>query len=314
MSTLVAKWSFEQNLLDSQGGNHLTYVENIGPIAYDDTNRVEGDYALSIANRVDFVTRADADLDAGFPLKSGDTTKTGTWLIFYRPGSISGEYVRYIISKYLAESGRRSFALAHYQADLRLYWGYNNGGSFEIISTGFNLSASTWYFIAVTFDGVGKSLSVEVYDCNSLKRLHSSQHSPSNEMWVGDAPFSISNIGNGSDSGSSGQYDACLVHDGVLSSSEIESAFYSLINKGGNARVTQQYVEAAVAAPSVGRATQLYVEVACLESVQTFARVTQQYVEAACVDMITGRVFPVPHLQQVTASHPGKRVFPLPGK
>jgi hypothetical protein len=81
-----------------------------------------------------------------------------------------------------------------------------------------------------------------------------------------------------------------------------------------NARVTQQYVEAAVTAPSAGRVTQLYVEAACLESVQTFARVTQQYVEAACVDVITGRVFPVPHPQQVTASHPGKRVFPLPGK
>jgi hypothetical protein len=81
-----------------------------------------------------------------------------------------------------------------------------------------------------------------------------------------------------------------------------------------NARVTQQYVEAAVTAPTAGRVTQLYVEAACLESVQTFARVTQQYVEAACVDMITGRVFPVPHPQRLTSSQWGKRVFPRPGR
>ena len=84
-----ALYQFENNLNDGKGGNHLT---GSGSVSYNTADKKEGGYAADQEQaESDYAFRADVDLDAGFPLKSGDPTKKISVCFWLKPES----YINY---------------------------------------------------------------------------------------------------------------------------------------------------------------------------------------------------------------------------
>lgn len=160
-----ALWKFESGALttDSKGSNTLS---NTG-VAGDTTNQKEGngcgDWELTES---DYMSIADASLDAGFPLKSGDTNKNISICAWIKLESITD--VNIILCKWgNPVPPTRSIALSITIAGkAQLVLGYNSGasGEFEIHAT--VLSTGTWYHITGTYQNSDKAYAVMVRDAN----------------------------------------------------------------------------------------------------------------------------------------------------
>jgi hypothetical protein len=198
-----ALWRFESGALiaDSQGGNTLTAVGDPG----DST----GDYREGSAcadlefDLGQYFKIADAALDAGFPLKSGDAVKKITVCCWVKPESF-GSYRR-IWSKYDHPGNKKSLTLwVSSSGALTVEWGYGTGSSSQSFSTGINLSTGVWFHIGLVADGVNRLLTVRVYNA-STQAVSTYSASPSNPLWVGDVEWRI-----GAPSGESWYWDGLI--------------------------------------------------------------------------------------------------------
>jgi hypothetical protein len=147
----IAVYRFENGALttDSKGTNTLTVVN--APVA-DTVNYREG--AASVDLELDSsqcLYRADADLSADFPLKSGTTNYTMSITTWVKPESITGVNSR-ICAKGDAWNGTETFNLYLAGGD-DLYLSVNPAGMGTLVVDWpgvTDMSAGNWYFIAVT--------------------------------------------------------------------------------------------------------------------------------------------------------------------
>jgi len=144
----VALWNFEDGALvtDSKGGNTLT---NVNGVTADTVNFKQGAASANIvlASNQKF-TIADANLDSGFPAKSGETNRSFSLLGWVKPTILPNGY-EFICKMDGPDSWRAWFYSS------KLYFRiYDNAGGFTTINSGFTLPAvDRWYHIATTFDG-----------------------------------------------------------------------------------------------------------------------------------------------------------------
>ncbi len=88
-SNCVALWSFDKGALttDSIGDNTLTDNNTVGTDAVD---YKEGDQCASFKKTdSEFFSITDANLDNGFPLKTGDTTKKISGALWFKQESFA---------------------------------------------------------------------------------------------------------------------------------------------------------------------------------------------------------------------------------
>ena len=194
-----ALWSFESGALsaDSKGTNTLTASD---PAPAESTGDFkEGACCADFENdNNNWFYCNDADLDAGFPLKDGDTTKQITVGCWVKPESWGND--RYIWSKHISADGYRGLGLMLYYKLVKLYWCHNSGNSYYALNlnsdAGFpGLENGQWYWIGVAADGVAKTLTVLLYDLNA-DSIYKHTYTLANELWVADTPFVIGNRGN----------------------------------------------------------------------------------------------------------------------
>ena len=219
-ANVVALWRFENGALttDSKGANTLT---NSG-VGGDTTNYKEG-LASALFNAVsDVLYRADADLDAGFPFKSGDTTKKITVCGWFRPTSLIA-FNRWLVSKYRWSDNERSFGIFVDDASnaISLSIGYNSGASYEELNHASTLIVNTWYHFGITFDDSDKSYRIRIWDDTAGAILGVDKTgTATNNMYAGAAPFAI---GKGeSDNALSAQVDEIVVFNDILTAAEID--------------------------------------------------------------------------------------------
>lgn len=153
---------------DSSGkGNTLT---NSGVV--DSGTAWEGSHCGDFeAGEGDSMSRADADLSAAFPLKSGvsgDMTICCAVRFESVPGS--GSYQR-ILAKYQSAAGKRSFQLgAKYLTDkpvLYLILGYNSGNSATEYNHTGQLQAGRWYHVGFTYVESTLAYRLRVWDATA---------------------------------------------------------------------------------------------------------------------------------------------------
>jgi hypothetical protein len=104
---LFASWSMENNLNDGKGSADLTAVN--GPIAYESSGQLAGSYSLYLdrsSTQSAYIT--DANLPTGFPLKSGETNRELTAIIWFELDSLGN--AQYLLGKYSTDS-RRSLGI-----------------------------------------------------------------------------------------------------------------------------------------------------------------------------------------------------------
>jgi len=168
--TCVALYDFEDGALetDSQSTNTLTNVNTVVANTVDfKQGAASADFELASAQ---YFARANADLTADFPGKSGTTNKSFTFAAWMMQESLatSGNR-RTLVAKYDTGGNNRSY-LAYIAGSTdnfaSLAVGYNGGASAELVAHASDLVIDTWYHITFTFDNDSFDWSIRVRDTN----------------------------------------------------------------------------------------------------------------------------------------------------
>ncbi|MBN1567940.1 MAG: hypothetical protein JXA73_08830 [Acidobacteria bacterium] len=243
-SNCVALWRFENGALitDSKGNNDLG---SSGTPVADTTNYKEGAASIDIeSGDNDFLYTLDSSLDAGFPLKNGDTTKIISGAFWVRlesapsPGFWRSVFAKYESSKASLQVGF-SYAGAG-QVYLMFRLGYNNGASEEIIThaTALTANGSTWYHVGFAIHGVNKTIFARVSDSIGAKVGTNIETTFSNELNVEDGRLCIGRYWGST----SGQYDGLIdevaIFKDLLSESEIAQIAAGTYGASGGVLVT----------------------------------------------------------------------------
>jgi hypothetical protein len=214
-----ALWKFDNNANDSKGGNDLTAVNSP---SYDSGDKKEGTHSIDLeASSVQYLYRADADLDAGFPGKSGTGEQSFSICVWVNLEQVSG--TRGIVEKLDIGSGHRTFALYMVNATLRLYIGYNSGANYSYMDFDTGLSAGVWYHIAVVYDASDNGMKLRVWDDNAGALLDDNKEGMvSGDMSPTAAPLEIGrhNISDGYPY--DGKIDEVVFFNDVLTDDEID--------------------------------------------------------------------------------------------
>lgn len=203
--------------VDSKGTNTLT---NSGMTADTGTFK-QGDASALSDNINDQLFILDGDLDAGFPLKNGDSNKKISVCFWFRSTGFPGSGFRYILGKF--EIGTRSFAMLTSTAEPQLFIGFNNGDSQEAVPFGTSMVANRWYHFGVTFQDSDKSFKMRIWDDNASALLGGAEvtGNTTNNINVENAQWHIGSATSINNSAGM-QIDEIVVFNDILTSGEID--------------------------------------------------------------------------------------------
>ena len=127
-----ALWSFESGAFtdDSKGGNDLTDNNTVTTAVISAPPPGDGTQCANPEQgSTEFFDIDDSALDAGFPLKNGDSNKKISVCFWFNMESDTAN-TRYMFAKYNTDTGTRSFAVVVVASSdlLAMNIGYNNGG------------------------------------------------------------------------------------------------------------------------------------------------------------------------------------------
>jgi len=220
---------------DSSGkGNTLTNSGSVGTTATAWEGSSAGDF---VASSSDWMQRADADLTAGFPLKSsgGATEFTVCFAVRFASLPASGD-LDYLFAKYRGVTNGRSFAIICTADAVKAYFqvsqGYNSGNSVESEVTSSALSTGRWYHVGVTYSDSAKHAVVRIYDATAASVIETATLSYSNNIYLTTQPLALgaNSVGSGF---LDGILDDVVVFSRVLSSTEIDAVRAQTFPDGG---------------------------------------------------------------------------------
>ncbi|GAI61479.1 unnamed protein product, partial [marine sediment metagenome] len=150
----VALWKFDNNALDSKGGNDLTPVNTP---TYDAGDKKEGTHSIDLEeSSSQYGAIADGDLDAGFPGKSGTSEQSFSICGWVKLESLS---TAALICKLNPTGDLKCFSVSiTYNGTIDFLIGYNNGADSTDLLFGTNLTTGIWYHIAVVYDHTDNSM------------------------------------------------------------------------------------------------------------------------------------------------------------
>ena len=206
--TCVARWRFEtgDGIQDFIGGNDLTGLPGDNPPGTTPTCKEGISAQAFVAANSQYLTRADADLSADFPLKS-----TADQI-----GNISG----WIYANYDGNFNIRLFAkgdtsdgllIAITQGYLDIYW---MGQRYLGLA---NITTGRWYHLSINVDGPNKTLGVRFWD-DTAQSVVLGQHSFTNALTGNSSAFTVGGPGSFWD----GAIDELIVWNRKLTIAEME--------------------------------------------------------------------------------------------
>ena len=215
--SVKALWRFENGALatDSKGTNTLTASASPPTVDTSDFKEGAGCAVFDAANTQHY-SITDANLDAGFPFKNGDTVKEGSFCFWYKP-TTTGNW-RFLISKSNYPPANAAFALIDNNGILYIEYG-QGGGTWNDTSTGIALTAGHWYHISCTIDVFGIVLII-VWDYTTsttyswVNIFGVAPYITDNDFYIGDR---MGLIGTALD----GRLDEIVVFNRVINITEI---------------------------------------------------------------------------------------------
>ena len=214
----IALWRMENGALttDSKGTNTLTnYGVTNSTAVYKEGSA--SSYNDALDERLNIV---DANLDSGFPFKSGESNTEMSICFWFRVTGFPASADRYIMDK--GGDPTRAFYLATKKAtSWSLRFGITSDGTTweQEIDHGYALVINTWYHVGVTFKNSDKSYRIRVWDDTAGSLL--------GEV-TGTATYAIATLAglfeighNGSALG--GYKDEVVVFNDILTANEIDA-------------------------------------------------------------------------------------------
>jgi hypothetical protein len=223
-----ALWRFENGALtdDSKGTNTLT---NNASVVASTSDKKEGGASADLeSGSSQYFSITDANLDSGFPLKSGDD---GTFTIscWIKAESLAADMN--IWSKYTGTNNLRSVSCVLLSTGiLRLRFGYSSGTLYQQITHGSTLSTGNWYHITIRHRASDRNYRISIRDASGNIVGTDVFGTLTNALSVTSAPFVI-----GADSDGiynfDGLIDEFVVFDRVLGSNEVANIAKGLFTK-----------------------------------------------------------------------------------
>ena len=212
-------WRLESDLTDSKGNNDLTPS---GDVAYDAADHKEGAFSLSDG----YGSRADALLDAGFPLKDGDAVKTGTICAGIRPSNDATETV-FVCKAEDDDPENGVLILKVYNGYVVAEWvGGTVGSKYYVSLWGTQLLVvNHWYHVAFRFDGVNLVANLRIYDATAETVTDddlSGTLTGADELTVSATSFAIRAYADGTYE-FDGKVDEVVIFDELLTDDEIDA-------------------------------------------------------------------------------------------
>ena len=214
----MALYNFESGALitDSKGGNTLT---NNGAVAEDLVNFRQGACSADFTPN-DWFHRTDVNLDAGFPLKSGDANKKISvcfWIKFDAKAAWNS-----IVAKWSSAANTRSILCGLNGTATRFMMGigHTGGAASEFLEdTTVNVGNGKWYHVGYTFQDSDKSWRIRIYDEDAATTTETTG-TATNNINVENADFEI---GRYTSAGYvNGRIDEVVVFKDILSAAEID--------------------------------------------------------------------------------------------
>ncbi|KKN36231.1 hypothetical protein LCGC14_0775610 [marine sediment metagenome] len=227
----MALWRFEPSALtvDSKGANTLT---NINAVAENAVDVWEGAGSADFEQTsTQYFSIPDADLDADFPLKSGDVNKKISVCGAFQLESFNTAW-RGLFSK-LDTNGLRSLSIGIQQTSGQfvVVLGYNNGNSGETLYQAGSLVTGRFYHFGFTFQDSDKSWKLVVWDDTAGSKVINTSGTATNNISVGTAAVGIGvrYFATGTPVETfDGEIDEIVVFKDILTTGEID-----LIRQGG---------------------------------------------------------------------------------
>jgi len=224
----VALYRFEDGALttDTIGSNTLT---NSNATVYTVAAK-EGAGCVDLYSsfETDYMYRADAGLDSGFPGKSGGTIASFSLCYWVWIGSApeEGSYETFASKWYVSGSAKTWWTGVNTTSgdmSFKLLSGYNSGASTEIISHGTTAVIHSWYHVGITWVQSTKAWKMRIWDDTAGALLGGAEATgtATNEMSADSAPIIFGNI-NDLTYESECYLDEFVVFKDELSSAEID--------------------------------------------------------------------------------------------
>lgn len=217
----VALWKFDNNPNDSKGGNDLTEVNTP---AYDSGDKKEGTHSIDFEKgSSQYCTITDANLDAGFPGKSGTSEQSFSICGWFKLESLPTTIPYGIVGKYNYSNNQRSY-LVWLDADDKVNFsiGYNGGTSATAIIFATACQVGRWYHFGVVYDASDNSMKLRIWDDTAQALLDNNQTGTADgDMSPDSAPFEVGRY-NSDTLCFDGKEDEVVVFKDVLSDAEID--------------------------------------------------------------------------------------------
>ena len=223
-SHIVARYRAENNTNDSVGGNDLTPNDTI---TYNSVSPLEGSYSIDFeSTAARKATRTDANLDAGFPGKSGGSSPTSFTIM----GEIKGESwpdIVYPICKYDVTNDKRTWAVKiDTSGDLYFSIGYSSGTVFEDTTHHASaLSAGTNYKFAIAYNTSTKAYRIRLYQVGTGVLGTDITSTTTEAMSITDSDFCIGTRSDGFTGAFDGLWDDFVICNAYLTTTQMDEYF-----------------------------------------------------------------------------------------
>ncbi len=223
-----ALWSMESGALttDSIGSNTLTNNNTVTANTTTFKEKLASGNFVAASSQAFNIT--DANLNSGFPTKSGETNFTFSvafWSRFVSFAATSDR--RSLVAKLETGTPLRCFRIAAYNNAgtniMRLTLGFNSGITQENISHGSTLSTATWYHTTVTYNNSDKSYQIMLRDTNGAtvgSDLTGTATLDANKLSITTADLVIGAHGNTRISFQDGLIDEVAIFDDIITAQE----------------------------------------------------------------------------------------------
>lgn len=201
-SGIISLYDFEASALVTDGIGTNTLTNNATITESTDSRRGEGSADLE-AGSSQYFSRTDANLSSGFPGKSGETNKDFTIGCWFKGEAFAAQNT--LLSKYSGTSNDRTWHLSVREVStgsgtyaVKSQLGFNSGTEGEDIAHASTLSASTWYFAAMSYNNTTQAYAIRVRDnqCREVGTdLEDTATLDANGLSITDADFKIGALG-----------------------------------------------------------------------------------------------------------------------
>jgi len=234
-----ALWRFESGALtvDDIGSNTLTdentVAESTGAGGYAEGS-CAADFEYNNSERF-YIT--DANLDAGYPLKSGDTNKIFSICYWFKVESYNASATYYAAAYAKRDATTKlSIQLAHYDPTNKVFGirvGYGTGGAFQTISIFTGINTGQLYHVALVLNDADRSYAARLWNGSTTSDASGNY---SNYISVTDGQVSIGGV-------PTSQYFDGIIDEMVVFSDELTSDEIDAIRSGmyGTAKGAGQF-------------------------------------------------------------------------